>query len=142
LSVYADTSFLASLYVLDANSALAAAHMKRAQLPLLITSLGELELTNAISLRLFRKELPSAMVKAAHALVRKDVRDGVVLIRALPSTAYERAKQIARKRTPRLGTRTLDLLHVASALLLEAGSLWTFDSRQAKLAAAEGLRVL
>jgi predicted nucleic acid-binding protein len=141
LSVYADTSFLASLYVLDANSALAAAHMKRAQLPLLITPLGELELTNAISLRLFRKEMPSAMVKAAYALARKDVRDGVVLIRALPSTAYERAKQIARKHTPRLGTRTLDLLHVASALLLEADGLWTFDSRQAKLAAAEGLRV-
>jgi predicted nucleic acid-binding protein len=141
LTVYADTSFLASLYVLDANSVLAAAQIKRAKFPLLITPLGELELLNAISLRLFRKELPASKVKAAHALAWKDLQDGVLLIKALPATAFERAKQIARKHTPRLGTRTLDVLHVASALLLQADTFCTFDSRQARLAAAEGLLV-
>lgn len=57
MTAYADTSFLVSLYVLDANSALAAARMEQAKLPILLTPLGELELTNAISLRLFRREL-------------------------------------------------------------------------------------
>ena len=141
MSAYADTSFLASLYVLDDNSAPAAARMKRAKLPLLMTSFGELELTNAVALRLFRKELSGSQVKAAHALIRKDLEDGVLLVNALPVSAFERAKRIARKQTPRLGTRTLDVLHVASALVLQADTFYTFDTRQAKLAAAEGLLV-
>jgi predicted nucleic acid-binding protein len=141
LSAYADTSFLASLYVLDASSALAAGRMKRAKLPLLITPFGELELTNAVALRLFRKELSAFQVKAAHALIRKDLEDGVLMVNALPASAFERAKQIARRQTPRLGTRTLDVLHVASARALQADTFYTFDTRQAKLAAAEGLLV-
>jgi predicted nucleic acid-binding protein len=141
LSVYADTSFLASLYVLDDNSALAAARMKRAKLPLLIAAFGELELTNAVALRLFRKELSASQVKAAHALIRKDLEDGILMVSGLPASAFERAKRIARRQTPRLGTRTLDVLHVASALVLQADTFYTFDTRQAKLAAGEGLLV-
>jgi len=141
LTAYADTSFLASLYVLDGNSALAASRMTRAQLPLLITPLGELELTNAVALRLFRKEVSASQVKAALTLIRKDLQDGVLMVNALTASSFERAKQIARRQTPRLGTRTLELLHVASALILQADAFYTFDTRQAKLAAAEGLRV-
>ena len=141
MSAYADTSFLASLYVLDDNSALAAARMKRAKLPLLITAFGELELTNAVALRLFRKELSASQVKAAHALIRKDLEDGILMVSGLPASVFERAKQMARRQTARLGTRTLDVLHVASALVLQADSFYTFDTRQAKLAGAEGLLV-
>lgn len=141
MTAYADTSFLVSLYVLDANSARAAAHMKHSKLPLLIVPFGELELINAISLRLFRKELPASKVRAAHALVRKDLEGGVLLLKALPGEAFGRAKQIARKQTPRFGTRTLDVLHVAAALVLRSKTFYTFDDRQAKLAAAEGLVV-
>ena len=36
--------------------------------------------------------------------------------------------------------RTLDTLHVASALELKAEHFWTFDDRQAKLALAVGLK--
>jgi predicted nucleic acid-binding protein len=41
----------------------------------------------------------------------------------------------------KVGTRTLDTLHVASALELRATEFWTFDDRQAKLAKAVGLKV-
>ncbi len=134
-------SFLLSLYVLDANSALAAAQMKEAKLPILLTPFGELELTNAISLRLFRRELLPSKVKAARALVRKDIEDGVLLLKPLAAAVYERAKQIARRQTPRLGTRTLDVLHVASALVLQADTFYTFDRTRRKLAKVEGLTV-
>jgi predicted nucleic acid-binding protein len=139
LNSYADTSFLVSLYVLDANSALAATHMKQAKLPILLTSFGELELTNALSLRLFRRELRPSKVKAARALIRKDLSDGVLLLKPLPEGVFDRAMQMARGRTPQLGTRTLDLLHVASALKLQADTFYTFDRNQEKLARAEGL---
>ena len=113
--------------------------MKQAKLPILLTALGELELTNAIALRLFRKELLPSKVKAARALLAKDLVDGVLSVRPLPVVIFERAKQLALKRTPQLGTRTLDVIHVASALLLQADTFFTFDRNQKKLAAAEGL---
>jgi len=141
LSVYADTSFLVSLYVLDANSEKAVSHIQQAKLPILLTTFGELELTNAISLRLFRRELASARAKATHALVRKDIVDGVLLIKQMTMNNFEKAMQMARRRTPHLGTRTLDILHVASALELKAETFYTFDHNQARLAKAEGLRV-
>ena len=141
MSGYADTSFLVSLYVLDGNSARAAAEMKHAKLPILLTPFGELELTNAMLLRLFRRELLPSKVKAAQALVRKDIEDGIFLLRPLAGTVYERARQIARRWTPRLGSCTLDVLHVASAVVLQADTFYTFDRSQAKLAKAEGLTV-
>jgi predicted nucleic acid-binding protein len=138
LSAYADTSFLASLHVLDGSSTLAAARMKRAKLLLLIAPFGELQLTNAVALRLSRKELSASQVKAAHALIRKDLEDGVLMVNALPASVFERAKQIARRQTSHWGARTRDVLHVASALALQVDTFYTFDTRPAKLAAAEG----
>jgi hypothetical protein len=39
-------------------------------------------------------------------------------------------------------TRTLDVLHVAAALLLEAKILASFDEQQRRLAASAGLKLL
>jgi predicted nucleic acid-binding protein len=50
--------------------------------------------------------------------------------------------QMVRLRTPQLGTRTLDVLYVASAVKLQADMFYTFDRNQEKLARAEGLPVL
>jgi predicted nucleic acid-binding protein len=141
LSVYADTSFLVSLYVLDVNSARAAASLRRTKFPISISVFGELELSNAISLRLFRGELRAAEAKAAYRLVGQDIEGGVLESKPIPGAAFERAKRIARRATPRFGTRTIDVLHVALALQFGAEAFYTFDVRQAKLAIAEGLRL-
>jgi predicted nucleic acid-binding protein len=141
LTAYADTSFLASLYLLDVNSASAAARMKVVSLPLLTTPLGELELANAFALRVFRKELSASQMKSVHALFRNDVASGVIRIAPLGTGAFERAMRIARTQTPLIGTRTVDVLHVASALVLQADTFCTFDQRQGSLASAEGLRL-
>lgn len=63
MRAYADTSLLVSLYVFEANSERAAAQMKRVKLPILLTALGEIELTNAFHLRIFRKELKPVQVR-------------------------------------------------------------------------------
>ena len=138
---FVDAGFLVSLYVLDANSAKASARMKRAAMPLLLTDIGKIEILNAIGLRLFRKELRPAEAKAAYGLFRQDAEAGVVQIVPLPAVAYERAEQIARTNTPLLGTRTLDVLHVAGAVVLKADAFYTFDQKQAALATAVGLRL-
>jgi predicted nucleic acid-binding protein len=127
--------------VQDANSAAAAARMKNAILPLLFTDLGELEISNGVALRIFRKELQPFEARHVLALFRRDTESGVVRIIPLPSSAYQQAAQIAARHTPTLGTRTLDVLQVASAVVLKAHAFYTFDLRQAKLASTLGLRV-
>ena len=141
MSAYTDTSFLVSLYVFDANSARAAARIKSAILPVLITAFNEIEITNAFYLRLFRKEVDPAQIRAAQSLFQQDIENGIFEIRPLSSAVFDRAKRLAEKHTLRLGTRTLDILHVASALVLKAEIFYTFDVNQGKLAKAEGLLV-
>ncbi len=65
MSTYADTSFIFSLYVPDSNSAEAVRRVDRLPLPVSITPLGELELVNALQLRVFHKELRQAEIQAA-----------------------------------------------------------------------------
>jgi len=136
-----DASFLFSLYVLDVNSAAASAKMRRAVLPLLLTDVGKIEILNAVGLRLFRKELRPAQARKVYGLFRQDIEQGVVQIVPLPAAAYQQAEQIARTHTPLLGTRTLDVLHVAGALVLKAAAFYTFDQKQAGLATAVGLTI-
>jgi predicted nucleic acid-binding protein len=59
----------------------------------------------------------------------------------LPEMVFDICADLARRHGPRLGVRTLDSLHVASALQLKAERFWTFDERQAKLAKVEGLKI-
>jgi len=136
-----DSGFLFSLSVLDVNSAAASAKMRRAVLPLLLTDVGRIEILNAVGLRLFRNELLPPEAAKAYDLFREALQHGVVQIVPPPAAAYQLAEGIARKHTPLLGTRTLDVLHVAGALALKARSFYTFDTKQAKLASTLGLRI-
>jgi len=52
-----------------------------------------------------------------------------------------RADDLSKRHTITDGHRSLDILHVATALQLEAEVFLTFDERQRKLAHAEGLKV-
>jgi hypothetical protein len=54
---------------------------------------------------------------------------------------HKKARQLSDQYTPTLGTRSLDLLHVAAALVLESKIFFSFDDRQRKAAASEGLKV-
>lgn len=127
---------------MDANSAAAAKRMQRAALPVLLSPFGEVEVTNAFYLRLFRKEIHRGNLKIAQKLLRDDVTNGIFELRPLSLTVFDEARRLAEKYTGRLGTRSLDLLHVASALVFRAEGFYTFDEKQRKLAKAEGLLVL
>ena len=141
MSAYADTSFLISLYTLDANSARAAAAMKDIHDPLLLTAFGELELMNTLELRVFRREMKASQREAARSAFREDLEAGIYSIRPLITATFQMAHKIARSHTAKIGARTLDILHVASALVLEASRFYSFDKRQADLASNAGLKV-
>jgi len=54
----------------------------------------------------------------------------------------KRAAEMSRQHTRVFGTRSLDVLHVASAVELGLRRFVTFDERQQKLAQAAGLKVV
>jgi len=107
---------------------------------LLLTPFGELELLNALELRGFRKELSRREVRRAHDTFESDRDSGIFSLQPVPTSVYAVAGRISRRRAFELGVRTLDILHVASALVLKAEAFYTFDERQQDLANAEGLR--
>ena len=76
LKVYADTSFLISLYSPDANSMAAARTMQVSSGDHYMTVFGELEVINALELRIFRKELSAAQVQASMKALRKTCGTG------------------------------------------------------------------
>jgi len=141
LKIYADTSFLVSLYCLDANSVAAARTVKASVADRFVTILGELEVINAFGLRVFRKEVTAAQAQSSLRDFEKDLRDGVFQLRGLPEPVYERARQLSHHTTGKLGTRTADILHVAAALELGVDYLYSFDQHQRKLAQTVRLKV-
>ena len=141
MKIYADPSFLVSLYIPDANSAAALRIMDAFQGDLFITVFGELEVVNAFGLRVFRREASPAAAKSALANFEKDLREGILQLRGLPEQVFERARLLSQQTTTKLGTRTADLLHAAAALELGADYLYSFDRQQRKLARSAGLKL-
>ncbi len=141
MTAYIDSSFLVSLYSSDLNSQGAVKAIQAATADLIITTLGELEVVNAFGLRVFRKEISTAQSEASLRDFEKDLRAGVFRLHQVPEPAFDRARQFSRQTTPKLGTRTADLLHVAAAVELGAERLYSFDKSQRKLAQTVGLKV-
>jgi len=139
LSFYADTSFLVSLYLSDAHSADARARVPSAP-NLSFTPLHRAEWAHAVSQHQFRGKLSGHEARKFEQQLEDDINRGIWVPSSLPDRAFEVCTDLVRRYGPKLGVRTLDTLHVASALELKAGWFWTFDERQAKLAAAEGLK--
>jgi predicted nucleic acid-binding protein len=140
LKTYADPSFIVGLYSPDANSH-AAARTMQAPAERFVTTFGELEVVNAMGLRIFRKEVSPAQAQSSLLEFEQDLRDGVFQLRELSDPILERAQQLSRQTTAKLGTRTADLLHVAAALELGVDCLYTFDLHQRKLAQSLRLKL-
>lgn len=138
---YADTGFLVSLYGDDDHSAVAAALVK-ARPVFTLTPLGDAEFTNAVQLRVFRKEWTRREARLVQEQFLWHQAAGVFRIEPLGTEVWDKALVLSHRHSAKLGTRTLDLLHVAAALALKPDVFYTFDVRQRKLAKAERLHIL
>lgn len=139
--VYAESSFLISLYSPDANSTAAIAAMQTSTGRILITNLVKLEVINALQQRVFWKQIEDREARQSLAKFEENLSDGAFGFVHVPGDAFDRAEAIAERTTARLGTRTIDLLHVACALELGATHLYSFDERQRKLAQTMRLKL-
>ncbi|HVI09796.1 MAG TPA: type II toxin-antitoxin system VapC family toxin [Candidatus Binatia bacterium] len=140
MSVYADSSFVVSLYLTDLHSAAARRRLQGAP-PLMLTPFHRAEWAHALSQHEFRGTLTSADARRFDAQFLSDIAAGGFRQWAVPEKAFELCGDLARRHGSKLAMRTLDSLHVACALELGAERFWTFDERQEKLAKAQGLKV-
>ena len=141
MSVYADSSFLVSLYVTDQHSSISRQSILSAP-GLWLTPLHGAEWAHAVAQHVFNGKFSAAEANQLYRQLEQDKSAGICLDCGLPGIAFALCADLGRRLGPKLGVRTLDTLHVASAVELKAQHFWTFDDRQARLAKAVGLKIL
>lgn len=138
-----DTSFLISLYGNDVNSPEAKRLWSAASQPVVVHALNDFEFGNALRLLAFRQIIQPQHMAAWLANCEADKAAGLLLTPALDMNAVLRhALRLSTTHSQRGGHRGFDIFLTAAALELGATHLWSFDTRQRQLAAAEGLAVL
>jgi hypothetical protein len=139
---YADSAFLTPLFQEESGTRQAQAIVQTLEAPLPLIPLTLLELRNAFNAGIARGRITVADRDALWRQVEAQIRAGIFAEVSLPtSELHRRAMELSDRYTPQLATRSLDLLHVAAALLLEAKVFFSFDARQRAAAAGEGLKV-
>jgi len=139
---YADSSFLVSCYIRDAHTPQAKTYLLNTGEPLAFTTLHALEAGNAFKLGVFRGLYAAADASAAWKNLETDLRNERLTRRPVNwPAAFRLAARFSGQHSATVGTRSLDILHVAAAKALRASEFVSFDGRQRILAAAVGLKV-
>ena len=139
---YFDSGVITKWYVREADSDAALALQRRFAPPAYLSSLHRVELTSAWRLKVFRKEVPAFTITQVLADFHADVACGLFVAPAVDDGEVARvAEDLADQYSALLGTRSLDILHVAWALVAESTDFVTGDERQARLAETVRLRV-
>ena len=146
MNAYPDTSFLCALYRTQDHSARALAFREAMTEPLHITRLLLWEFRQSVRFQAFRHSqnpkvgYPLREAEKMLSDLCDDLREGLVvsvdcdLINILAI-----GERISKTRTFDGGHRSFDILHIATAIELEAKEFLSFDVNQIQLAAAEGL---
>lgn len=142
--IFCDSSFLIALLVeKDYFHPSATSHAAGFTESIPYTLLAELEVTNTLRRALRENTITRAEHDAAFVQIERDLADGILAKRDVPqSELYRKARELSKKHTPVIPARSLDILHMAAALLLGADTLCSLDLRQRDLAKAAGLKLL
>jgi predicted nucleic acid-binding protein len=142
-SIYVDPSALLKLYLKEPESRAMTAWRAKVGDPLVVTHHGRVELTNGVGLAMYRGIIATETRDAALAALDDDFAQGrYKQADLLWRATLKRADELSRQHTASLGCRSLDVLHVASAIELELTHFVTFDVRQKQLARAAGLKLV
>jgi predicted nucleic acid-binding protein len=142
--IYADASFLASLYGWDDNTQKAEdVYSKDGRRPLCFTPWQRLEVRNAIRLSVHKARRAGRPVRfqVGNLLKRMDEDLSAGRLKHFEPDwreAFRLAEDLSAEHTEATGCASVDLWHVASANLLGADTFWTFDELQQKLAETVG----
>lgn len=110
--------------------------------PLPLTPVGLLEFRNALNRAVHQQRITTAERDALWQDVETDFAGGFLVATPVASADLRaKARELSDHHTLTVDMRSLDLLHVAAALLLDAKTFFSFDERQRQTASSEGLDV-
>jgi predicted nucleic acid-binding protein len=116
--------------------------MKSQRSALTLTALSEYELGNALRFAEFWRGIAPGEAALFWAQFEADRASGRIWIQVCNlAGVIDEAKRLSATHTLTGGHRGFDILHVATALIVRARQLLTFDGNQKRLAEAEGLAV-
>ena len=140
--IYADSSFLVSLYLRDANSEAAYREMKLHSAGVALSRIAGLEVHNAFRLAVFRGWITSLQEARVQALLALDLNGGFLCpLSFATDEVFAESERLSELHTSVSGNRSLDVLHVACARVADLNVFASFDERQRKLAQSVGLRL-
>jgi predicted nucleic acid-binding protein len=140
--VYLDTSVIVKLYIKEDYSRDTSNWLKENNEAIPLTSFHELELINVIHLKQFRTEITLDQTRLIMSRFEEHEKKGIYYRPQLDWPAiFIQAIDLTKKHSASLGSRSLDILHVASALSINADRFLTLDDRQTRLAALAGLKI-
>jgi predicted nucleic acid-binding protein len=148
LNAFAETSFFCALYRVQDNSPEAYRLAERLKDSFTVSSLVIFEFRQSVRLQTFRFSAdrkqgysPQEAARLLNAL-QANIDCGALQVAPVDwPDVYNIAEGLSAQLTAAHGFRSLDLLHVATALHLKAAQFLTFDARQSALAKAAGLKV-
>ncbi len=143
MKTYFDTGVFLKLYTPEPESEAVQRFVLRRRSPIRITSLHLSEATSALKLKCFRGEGSERESNAAIADIEADLH-ARVLVRLTCDweEVWNLGRFLSEHHAARIGTGTLDVLHVACARLLGYREFMTTDSRQKACAKAAGLKAI
>jgi predicted nucleic acid-binding protein len=146
LIAYPDTSFLCALYRKQDNSDRALAYRRTMTEPLHVTRLLLWEFRQSVRFQAFRysknRDLGYPLHEAEKMITKltEHLDRGVVkLVNCDFVNILVTGDRISKNRTFKGGHRSFDILHIATAIDLDAKEFLSFDVNQIQLSAAEGL---
>lgn len=142
MTAYIDTGILVKLYTPEANTPEAVRLVSQFKPPFAFTHWQELELRTALRLKVFRREMTEDELRRVMRRIGNDLVDGHwQRPRYDLAAVYHTAERLSAQHAATVGCRTLDILHVAAALVIGARDFLTFDTRQGELARRAGMQV-
>lgn len=146
MKTYPDTSFLCALYRTQDNSPQALAYRGQMSSPLIVTRLLLWEFRQSVRFQAFRHSkdpsvgYPLAEAERMIAKVAEHLRtDSLKLVEIDILSVMIIGDRVSKTRTFTGGHRSFDILHVSTALALDADAFLSFDTNQNSLAIKEGM---
>ena len=142
-SIYWDTSCVLALYVPEAISAQAATLAGEENKALISSAILEYEMTFALCAKEARGEISPGAAATVLAKFQSDLQRGRFLLAPLGQDIKVRANRIAAnilQSHPPAFLRTLEGIHIATALQLDAREILTADKRMADASRLLGLK--
>jgi predicted nucleic acid-binding protein len=136
--LYLDTSAFLKLYIREAGSEQVQSLVVGQAEPLPIWEILEMEVGNALNLKVFRGELEASEAGHQYSLFQQRQVKGFYFVPEIRRAQLMADFRQLSELTPRLGCRTMDILHVACAMQLKPNAFLTFDHRQRELAKRAG----